>query len=171
MRMGLQTQHNKLSTLDEDEELSRYGAPAPLVTPHLSAGPSNSLQPLPHPPMDLILVVSIPPPNATPSTAALKMRLIRTSLDFVIASLGMRDRLSLVTFEVGVGGRVRKTPFLCVGKTQSRARLMKFVDETGRRDEGQEDEFLTRTSQEDKTDVVTAVNHGTPHYSYPETYF
>lgn len=160
MRMGLQTQHNKLSTLEEDEELSRYGTPAPLVAPHLSTGPSNSLTPLPHPPMDLILVVSIPPPSATPSTAALKMRVIRTSLDFIVASLGTKDRLSLVTFEVGIGGRVRKTPFLCVGKTQSRARLMKFVDETGRREEGIEDEFIERTSHEDKTDVVTAVNHG-----------
>ncbi|KAF7794447.1 hypothetical protein EIP86_005581 [Pleurotus ostreatoroseus] len=159
MRMGLQNQPNKLSTLEEDEELSRYGTPAPLVAPHLSAGPSNSLQPLPHPPMDLIMVVSIPPPSATPSTAALKMRVIRTSLDFLVASLGTKDRLSLVTFEVGIGGRVRKTPFLCVGKTQSRARLMKFVDETGRREEGFIDEFLERTSHEDKTDVVTAVNH------------
>ena len=164
MRMGLQSQHNKLGTLEEDEEFGRYGtpAPAPLVTPHMSAGPSNSLKPLPHPPVDLILVVSIPPPNATPSTAALKLRVIRTSLEFVVASLGQKDRLSLVTFEVGLGGRVRKTPFLCVGKTQSRGRLMKFVEETGRRDDGSDDEFLTRTSQEDKTDVVTAVNHGKP---------
>ncbi|THG97216.1 hypothetical protein EW026_g4736 [Hermanssonia centrifuga] len=159
MRMGLQNQHNKLSTLDEDEEMSRYSSPQPLVTPHMSAGPSNSLRPLPHPALDLILVISIPPPNATPSTAALKLRLVRTSLDFIVASLGTRDRLSLVTFEVGVGGKVRKTPFLGVGKTQSRARLMKFVDEIGKREDGTEDEFLTRSSQEDKTDVVTAVNH------------
>lgn len=153
----------KLSTLEEDDELSRYSSPAPLVAPHLSAGPSNSLTPLPHVAMDLILVISIPPPNATPSTAALKVRVIRTSLDFLIASLGPRDRLSLVTFEVGLGGRVRKTPFLCVGKAQSRARLTKFVDELGRRDDGTpfQDEFLVRSSQDDKTDVVTAVNHGT----------
>lgn len=160
MRMDLQNQHQKLSTLDEDDELGRYDSPAPLVAPHLSSGPSNSLTPLQHPALDLILVVSIPPPNATPSTAALKLRVIRTSLDFLIASLSTKDRLSLVTFEVGVGGKVRKTPFLCVGKAQSRARLNKFVEEIGRRDEGFEDEFLVRTSQEDKTDVVTAVNHG-----------
>lgn len=160
VRMDLQNQHHKLSTLDEDEELGRYGSPAPLVAPHMSSGPSNSLTPLPHPPFDLILVISIPPPNATPSTAALKLRVIRTSLDFIVASLSPKDRLSLVTFEVGIGGKVRKTPFLCVGKTQSRARLNKFVEEIGRRDDGTEDEFLVRTSQEDKTDVVTAVNHG-----------
>jgi hypothetical protein len=162
--------HHKLAALAEDDELSlvggggaRYDAHATLVTPHLSAGPSNSLTPLPHPHLDLILVVSVPPPHAVPSTAALKVRVIKAALDFVVASLGARDRLSLVTFEVGAGGRVRKTPFLCVGRTQSRARLAKFVDEIGlRREDGQpiEDEFLVRGSKDEKTDVVTAVNHG-----------
>ncbi|OSD05247.1 hypothetical protein PYCCODRAFT_1443216 [Trametes coccinea BRFM310] len=157
--------HQKLSTLDEDDELSRYGSPAPthtpvpLVAPHMSAGPSNSLQPLPHAPLDLILVVSVPGPNATPSTAALKLRVIRTSLDFILASLAPKDRLSLVTFEVGVGGRVRRTPFLGVGKPQSRQRLSRFIEDIGRREEF-DDEFLVRTSPEEKTDVVTAVNNG-----------
>lgn len=65
----------------------------------------------------------------------------------------------MVTFEVGVGGRVRKTPFLNVGKAHSRARLIKFVDEIGMKDvAGFEDEFLVR-AQDEKTDVVTAVNH------------
>lgn len=86
-----------------------------------------------------------------------------------MASLGGKDRLSLVTFEVGVGGRVRKTPFLCVGNGHSRGRLGKFVDEIGKRWgggegggglDGGEDEFLARQSGDEKTDVVTAVNHG-----------
>ena len=161
--------HHKLATLGEDELYSpnsHYNSsPTGLVTPHLSSGPSNSLQPIPHPPLDLILVVSLPPPNATPSTAALKSRVIRTTLEFVLASLGLKDRLSLVTFEVGVGGRVRKTPFLCIGRTHSRDRLLKFIGDIGvSRTEGQEDgddEFLVRGAKEEKTDVVTAVNHGT----------
>jgi len=98
-----------------------------------------------------------------PSTAALKFRVIKASLDFVIASLGSRDRLSFVTFEVGVGGAVRKTPFLSLGRPESRARLAKFVDEIGfRPGEGQtfEDEFAVRANKDEKTDVVTAVNHG-----------
>lgn len=157
--------HNKLSTLGEDEELysSAYGnSPTGLVTPHLSSGPSNSLTPIPHPPVDLIMVVSLPPPSSTPSTAALKHRVIKTSLDFIIASLGPRDRLSFVTFEVGMGGRVRKTPFLCVGRTQSRQRLIKFVNDIGpeNRESVSEDEFLVRGAKDEKTDVVTAVNHG-----------
>ncbi|KAG5638355.1 hypothetical protein H0H81_000489 [Sphagnurus paluster] len=150
---------NKLTTLGEDDELSNYESPTSLVTPYTSSGPSNSLAPLPHPPLDLILVISIPPPTAVPSTAQLKVRVIRATFDFILASLSQRDRLSLVTFEVGPSGRVRKTPFLCPGKAQSRARLEKFIDELGVRVEEHADEFLVRGSKDEKTDVVTAVNH------------
>jgi hypothetical protein len=151
---------NKLSPLGEDDELSTYDSPTTtLVTPHMSFGPSNSLTPLPHPPIDLILVVSIPSPTAVPSTAQLKVRVIKATLDFILASLSPRDRLSLVTFEVGPSGKVRKTPFLSLGKTQSRARLERFVDELGVRVEESQDGFLVKGSKDEKTDVVTAVNH------------
>ncbi|RXW21656.1 hypothetical protein EST38_g4200, partial [Candolleomyces aberdarensis] len=104
---------HKLSTLGEEEDIIDeydYGrTPAPpspvpfVVAPH--TGPSNSLEPLPHPPIDLILVISLPPPTAVPSTAQLKIRVIKATLDFLVASLGKKDRLSVVTFEVGPGGR------------------------------------------------------------------
>ncbi|KAH7914831.1 Pleckstrin homology domain-containing protein [Hygrophoropsis aurantiaca] len=150
----------KLTTLGEEEVMMHYDTPG-IVAPHVSSGPSNSLAPLPHPPLDLILIVSLPPPNSPRSTAALKIRVIKASLDFILASLGIKDRLSLVTFEVGSGGRVRKTPYLCVGRAQSRGRLSKFIDEIGRSEEEQiDDEFLVRASKDEKTDVVTAVNHG-----------
>ncbi|KAG6813148.1 hypothetical protein H0H92_013554 [Tricholoma furcatifolium] len=154
--------NNKLTTLGEDDELNHaaYDSPTSLVTPYTSSGPSNSLTPLQHPPLDLILVISIPPPSAVPSTAQLKIRVIRATLDFVVASLAKKDRLSLVTFEVGPSGRVRKTPFLSPGKAQSRARLEKFIDELGNRMEEHLDEFLVKGSKDEKTDVVTAVNHG-----------
>ncbi|ESK96489.1 von willebrand ring finger domain-containing protein [Moniliophthora roreri MCA 2997] len=169
MHQGHQRQHlhHKLSTLGEDDEMSGYDSPS-LVTPYTSSGPSNSLTPLPHPPMDLIMVVSLPPPTAAPSTAQLKVRVIRTTLDFIVASLGQRDRISLVTFEVGIGGRVRKTPFLMPSKAQSRARLEKFISELGVRrnddeggtgQQGGHDEFSVRVNKDEKTDVVTAVNH------------
>ena len=155
-------QQHRLATLEEDTEPSRYSTPipVPLVTPRLAGGPSNSLSPLVHPSVDLILVISIPPSYITTSAANLKHRVIKTSLDFVIASLSPKDRLSLVTFEVGIGGKVRKTPFLSVGKAMSRARLSKFVDEIGARPDSDNDDFLVRGSQDEKTDVVTAVNHG-----------
>ncbi len=152
----------KLTPLQEDETPSNYSS-GPLYAPHMSTGPSNSLTPLPHPPLDLILVISLPTAHALPSTAALKLRVIKASLDFILASLGPRDRVSFVTFEVGVGGAVRKTPFLSPGRTQSRARLGKFIDEIGfSPEESQtfEDEFIVRGSKDEKTDVVTAVNHG-----------
>ncbi|KAL0572801.1 hypothetical protein V5O48_009166 [Marasmius crinis-equi] len=154
----------KLSTLGEDDEMVSYEAPTGLVTPYTSAGPSNSLTPLPHPPMDLIMVISLPPPHSAPSTAQLKLRVIKSTLEFIVASLGQRDRLSLVTFEVGIGGRVRKTPFLNVTKAHSKNRVEKFIaDLTSRRsdeDNFSQDEFLVRGNKDEKTDVVTAVNHG-----------
>jgi hypothetical protein len=85
---------------------------------------------------------------------------IKATLDFTLASMGSKDRLSLVTFEVGQSGRVRRTPFLSVTKAQSRQRLEKFIDEIGVRVEEAADEFLVRGSKDEKTDVVTAVNHG-----------
>ena len=154
---------NKLQTLSEEDAMPRYDTrPSGIVTPHVSSGPSNSLAPIPHAPLDLILIISLPPPNSPRSTADLKIRVIQTSLDFILASLGIKDRLSLVTFEVGTGGRVRKTPYLCPGRTHSKNRLQKFIDEIGRSDGNQsmEDEFLVRASKDEKTDVVTAVNHG-----------
>ncbi|KAJ6610219.1 Pleckstrin homology domain-containing protein [Mycena sp. CBHHK59/15] len=151
---------NKLTPLGEDDELSAYDSPTGLVTPYTSAGPSNSLTPLPHPPIDLILVISLPPPSSVPSTAQLKLRVIKATLDFMLASLSSKDRLSMVTFEVGPTGRVRRTPFLYAGKAQSRTRLEKFIDEVGVRVDEAQDEFLVRGSKDEKTDVVTAVNHG-----------
>ena len=149
-----------LQTQQQHDDYSQHTHTPGLVTPHLSAGPSNSLPALPHTPLDLILVVSLPPPTAIQSTAALKHRVIKTALDFIIASLGPKDRLSLVTFEVGIGGRVRKTPFLCPGRPQGHLRLAKFVNSIGPQDEAVEDEFIVRTAKDEKTDVVTAVNHG-----------
>ncbi|KAJ3851410.1 Pleckstrin homology domain-containing protein [Lentinula lateritia] len=158
----------KLTTLGEADEMSQYDSPTGLVTPYTSSGPSNSLTPLPHPAMDLIMVISLPPPNSSPSTAQLKLRVIKATLDFIIASLATKDRLSLVTFEVGPGGRVRKTPFLSVSKGQSKTRLEKFVEDISTRPTSDPDgmgtsrvdEFLVRVSKDEKTDVVTAVNHG-----------
>jgi len=152
--------HHKLSRLGEDEETNKIDSPPLPVTPRVSSGPSNSLPPITHPTMDLILVISIPPPNTQPSAAQLKIRVIRNMLDFVVGSLQPKDRLSLVTFEVGISGRVRKTPYLMIGRAQSKHRLLKFIEEIGLRLEDEQDEFLIGGSKEEKTDVVTAVNHG-----------
>jgi hypothetical protein len=136
-----------------------YHQPAPATVAARSAnGASNSLTPVNHTPLDLICVISVPPPSAHASTASLKTRVIKTSLDFIIASMGSKDRISIVTFEVGVQGRIRKTPFLSLGRAQSRQRLANFVDTLTDRNE--HDEFFQPVGREEKTDVVTAVNHG-----------
>lgn len=86
---------HKLSGIGEDDEMGGgggYGNGNSLVQPHLSRGPSNSLPPLPHPPMDLIMIVSVPGPSASQSTAQLKIRVIKATFDFLIASLGKGDR-------------------------------------------------------------------------------
>ncbi|KAH7318853.1 Pleckstrin homology domain-containing protein [Rhizoctonia solani] len=130
------------------------------VAPHVSSGPSNALPPLPHAPIDLIAVISLPPPSANPSTAQLKHRVIRNALDFLVASLGPRDRLALVTFQVGKSGRVRKTPFLSLGRPGSVARLSGFIASMANPPPEHADEFSVKPSKDEIVDVVTAVNHG-----------
>lgn len=132
--------------------------PPPTVTARSANGASNSLTPVSHTALDLICVISVPPPSAHVSTASLKTRVIKTSLEFIMASMGVRDRLSLVTFEVGIQGRIRKTPFLSLGRSQSRQRLTNFIDTLSDRKEN--DEFFVPSGRDEKTDVVTAVNHG-----------
>ena len=150
-------------SIGEGDELSNYDEPPTnFTTPHTSPGSSKSLTPapLPHPQMDLILVISVPPPNSPPSTAQPKITVIKTMLNFLVASLGPKNRLSVVTFEVGMGFNVRQTPFLMLGRSQSRTRLEKFIDEVGVKLDENHDEYLVRGSKEEKTSVVTAVIHG-----------
>ncbi|KAF8329534.1 Pleckstrin homology domain-containing protein [Cantharellus anzutake] len=137
---------------------SYHQPPLPTVVPHYSAGTSNSLSPVSHTPLDLICVISLPPPTSNASTASLKLRVIRNTLDFVLTTLGSKDRLSLVTFEFGPQGRIRKTPFLCPGRAQSKNRLVRFIETLDKRDA--DDEFLVPPGKDEKADVVTAVNHG-----------
>ena len=171
---------SSLSNIGGEEHLGYPGSPAAMgmesrtITSHVGASSSNSLHPLSHPALDLILVISVPPSSSSaqaysthlsPATAQLKVRVIRNTLNFVLAQLGQRDRLSLVTFEVGAGGRVRKSPFLCTGKAASKKRLERFINwivgpEDPPRGHDYDDEFLVRNANEEKTDVVTAVNHG-----------
>lgn len=145
-----------------------HQTPPSTVNARSANGASNSLTPVLHTPLDLICVISVPPPSAHVSTASLKTRVIKTSLEFIIGSMGARDRLSIVTFEVGVQGRIRKTPFLSMGRTQSRQRLANFVDTLSERRDN--DEFFVQTGRDEKTDVVTAVNHGEQQSLRPHIY-
>ena len=109
-----------------------------------------------HTPVDLVIILSLPAPTSTTSIP-LKVRLIRSSIAFVLALLGPHDRVSLIACVMGSNGTARKTPFLNTTRYESRKRLEAFVDSlgTGR---FEDDEYQVQVGQEEKYDVVTAVN-------------
>ncbi|RSH95238.1 hypothetical protein EHS25_000324 [Saitozyma podzolica] len=108
-----------------------------------------------HTPLDLVVVLSLPTPAQ--SQLPLKVKLMRQSLAFVLAALGPRDRISLVACEMGSSGTVRKTPFLCSTRYDSRKRLESFVETLGT-GKVEDDEFEVTVGREERQDVVTAVN-------------
>jgi hypothetical protein len=113
-----------------------------------------------HTPIDLVICMSLPQPSvAAGGNLPLKVRLMRQSLAFTLALMGPRDRISLVTCELGQSGIVRKTPFLNTTRFDSRRRLEAFVESLGTAKVG-EDEFEVQVGPNEKQDVVTAVNIG-----------
>ncbi|SNX83906.1 related to CDC24 - Guanine nucleotide exchange factor (GEF or GDP-release factor) [Melanopsichium pennsylvanicum] len=126
---------------------------------------------LPHSPIDLVLMISVPsvlPENISgsiSSSAALKLRLIRSTLDFIIHSLGPNDRVSLVAFTVGIDCEVKRTGLLSPNRDSSRLLLEEFVQNIGRPwDSADSDPFTVDLSKlggsSERIDTVTAVNVG-----------
>lgn len=128
---------------------------------------------LPQTAIDLVIIISVPSIAAHPgistatlsSSAALKTRLIRSTLDFVIANMGPRDRVAIVTYEAGSDGMVRRTALLNSNKSQSRDKVEQFIDSIGMSWEvAGEDPFREdigrRGGTSDRIDTVTAVNVG-----------
>ncbi|EJU03476.1 hypothetical protein DACRYDRAFT_21059 [Dacryopinax primogenitus] len=149
------------SSLQHSPSYNSLGSPmSPGGAQNVPTGqPSNLLPPLPHPGLDLVVIVSVPTPHAwqlATGSASLKLNVLRSTLDFILGNMGPRDRLSFVTFEVGLQGRIRRTPFLSPGKSTSKRRLEAFI--AGMAKDGN-DEFLVPPTKEEKTDVVTAVNN------------
>lgn len=107
-----------------------------------------------HTPIDIVLAIATPA-LAPGATLPLKTRLMRTALHFVLATMGPRDRVSIVAAELGPNAVVRRTPLLNATRHDSRKRLEAFVEGIGAGGRG--DEFEIET-QEEKPDVVTAVN-------------
>ncbi|PWZ00395.1 hypothetical protein BCV70DRAFT_205881 [Testicularia cyperi] len=126
---------------------------------------------LPHTPLDLVLMISVPAvlpehiSGSISSSAALKLRLIRSTLDFIIHNLGPQDRISLVAFTAGLDGDVKRTGLLNPRRETSRAMLEEFVHNLGRPWDGDDlDPFRVDLSKlggsGDRVDSVTAVNVG-----------
>ncbi|WVF65540.1 hypothetical protein IAT40_000268 [Kwoniella sp. CBS 6097] len=109
-----------------------------------------------HTPVDLVIILSLPAPSSN-AQLPLKVKLMKSSLSFILALLGPKDRISLVTCEMGVNGLVRKTPFLSTCRYESRKRLEAFVETLGTARTA-EDEFEASVGRDERFDVVTAVN-------------
>ncbi len=90
---------------------------------------------------------------------------MRSTLDFVIHSLGPNDRVSLVAFTVGIDGEVKRTGLLNPHREASRKLLQEFVQNIGQPLETQDaDSFSVDLSKlggsTERIDSVTAVNVG-----------
>lgn len=110
-----------------------------------------------HTPVDILLILSLASPSTTTSSTAFKTRVIRSSLAFVMSKMAARDRLSIVTYESGPDGVIRKTPFLAVGRDgEGRRRLLDLVENMGADD----DRYVVPLHREERSDVVSAVNVG-----------
>jgi hypothetical protein len=139
-----------------------------------SGGLDPSMPPpklLPHPPLDLVLMVSVPvvlqkDTTGVSSSAALKLRLIRSTLEFVSSHMGPSDRLAVVTYSSGAEGDVRKTGLLSItARERSRAKLQDFIESIGKAwDEDEDDPYRvdseTLGGASERTDTVTALNVG-----------
>jgi hypothetical protein len=128
---------------------SPYGLPSPAsrYTPNLF-GPRDFT------PLDLMLILSVPPSSGPNS---LKLGIIKSSLDFILQNVGPRTRISIVTFASGEGPRgvLRKTPFIALGKAEGRKRLEAVVGELGA-EQGDCSSLIEH--KEERVNLVTACN-------------
>ena len=133
----------------------------------------------PHTPIDLLLILSLSSPSTSSSATALRTRVIRSSLAFIMSTLGPRDRLSVVTYENGPGGVIRKTPFLAVGREgRGKWRMLEMLETIGGEQQVQQEDsddesggggrgFVVPLHRDEKADVVSAVNVGESRDSFP----
>jgi hypothetical protein len=117
-----------------------------------------------HTPIDLLIVCAIPNTATTTLHSIHKVRPIKAAFDHACQSLGPGDRISLVTYEHGVGGSVRKTQFLSPGRIEGRKKLERFIAQIAcRQEDGQDtppDDFAVLTDKEVKTDMISGINVG-----------
>lgn len=130
------------------------------TSPRMQDGAGSSKATIPplapvHTPIDLVIVLSLPATSPA-SPEPLKVKLMRNALDFVLALMGPKDRVALVASELGASGSVRRTPFLNATLHGSRKRLQGFAETIGAVQ--LDDEFLLETAQDERQDVVSAVN-------------
>ncbi|KAJ9106346.1 hypothetical protein QFC21_001492 [Naganishia friedmannii] len=117
-----------------------------------------------HNPLDLLIVCAVPNPATSGPHSVHKIRPVRAAFEHACQSLGPRDRLSLVTYEHGMGGSVRKTHFFSPGRIEGRKKLEKFIAQIACRPEDggdiSPDEFTVLSDKEAKTDMISGINVG-----------
>ncbi|GAA5908774.1 hypothetical protein JCM8208_006783 [Rhodotorula glutinis] len=140
-----------------DANLSPYGSSSSVLQQQQRGAYPGAVSSLDSPrsftPLDLMLILSVPPPG----TGTLKLDILKNALEFVVAHVGPRTRVSVVTYSSGEGARasLRKTPFIAVGKLDGRARLDQVVRELGCAPEALSSML---EHQEERVNVVTACN-------------
>jgi len=160
-----------MDTLEEEPHngfeagLARYARPGLSESMTTLRSPQFTNQPIPYlphdfPSIDLMLIFAVPAPTNAPSSYQLKIRLIKSTLDFVVNNIGPRGRISIVTYNCddGVRGSLRKTPLLAVGRDDSKQRLQAFINELG--NDGMPGSDGRVDSRDERINVVTAVNLG-----------
>lgn len=112
-----------------------------------------------HTAVDLVLVVPVPSMR-TPTSAAttLKLDLVTSTLNFVVAAMGNHDRLCIVAYQAGYDGWVKRTPFLNPTRYESRKRLDRFVLSLVDSEGDAYDEFVVPGPKDEQVDIVSAVN-------------
>jgi hypothetical protein len=136
-----------------------YGSTSPV--------PTGTMPLLPiHTPLDLLIVCSVPAASSTNSAATLKIRLIKAAMAHACSMLGPYDRLSIVTYQHGIGGSVTRTPFLSPGRAEGRNKLQRYLaalgGNLGKDVQGgsDNDHFSVPSDAETKIDIVAGVNYG-----------
>ncbi|CAD6886841.1 unnamed protein product [Tilletia controversa] len=137
---------------------------------------------LPHSPIDLVVIMAVPLPTQVgarstsgSTTASLKLRVIRATLELVISSMGPRDRLAVVTYSSGQEGQVRRTALLNSHKPRSVQKFQQFVHSLDHGwDPKEEDPFLedivrgassssstgSKGTDSPRVDSISAINVG-----------
>ncbi|KAK4702603.1 hypothetical protein P7C70_g3619, partial [Phenoliferia sp. Uapishka_3] len=132
---------------------STYSDPAVFSGSQGLQMPSSLSPPRDFTPLDLMLILSVPASGPT----SLKIGIIKSSLEFILQSVGPRTRLSIVAFSVGDAphGILRKTPFIAIGTNEGRSRMEAIINEMGA--DVEEDQVMIE-HKEQRINVVTAVN-------------
>lgn len=146
---------------------SSYVEKSPVsISSHLHPSSATSIHPLPSlhtspnprdfTPLDLMLVLALP---SSSGSSTLKLRILKSSIYFILDTVGPRTRISLITYQAGEGnrGKLGRSNFIAVGTQEGRQKLEKLVGELGNEIIGEGGLY---EHGEERVNVAAAVNVG-----------